>query len=148
MPHEIVVLAVPDVVAADLAGPCDLFGHARLPDGRPAYRIRVAGPARRVRAGWYDVDVPHGLDVLAEADTVLIPGTSDLERTPDPRLLAALRSAAARGARVASICTGAFLLAATGLLDGRRATTHWYVAPLLARRHPAIRVDADVLYVD
>lgn len=146
--HTVVVVAVPDVVPSDLSAPCDLFAHVRLAGGAPAYRVRVAGAVPTVHAGWFDIVVPHGLDALAEADTIVIPGTTDATTPPDPRLLAAIRAAAARGARVASICTGAFLLAATGLLDGRRATTHWRAAAELARRFPAVRVDPDVLYVD
>ena len=112
---------------------------------------------------WYDVTVctaegsahpwlPHlraaSYAEVARADVVVVPSTEDLDADPDPRLLEALRLAHARGARIASLCTGAFVLAAAGLLDGRVATTHWMHADELARRHPRVDVRADVLYVD
>jgi AraC family transcriptional regulator, transcriptional activator FtrA len=92
--------------------------------------------------------VPHGLDALAEAETIVVPGIGDRAWPLPPEPVEALRAAAEGGARVASICTGAFVLAAAGLLDGRRATTHWRYAPLLTREFPAVEVDPDVLYVD
>ncbi|MFI0898346.1 GlxA family transcriptional regulator [Streptomyces sp. NPDC020983] len=81
-------------------------------------------------------------------DTVVVPSTEDLEGDPDPRLCEALRTAHGRGARVAALCTGSFVLAAAGLLDGRTATTHWMHAEALSRRFPAVRVRADVLFTD
>lgn len=88
------------------------------------------------------------LAALAEADTVIVPSTDDPAASSAPALLAALRAAHGRGARIVSLCTGAFVLAAAGLLDGRAATTHWMHAEELARRHPRIVVRPDVLYVD
>jgi transcriptional regulator GlxA family with amidase domain len=144
-----VAVVVPDgVVAFDLATPCDVFGRVQLAGGRAGYRVRVCGVRREVDAGAFGVRPRYGLEGLAGADTVILPGTVDLSAPVPPRLVSAVRAAAAAGARVASICTGAFLLAATGLLDGRRATTHWLAADELSRRHPAVRVDPDVLYVD
>jgi transcriptional regulator GlxA family with amidase domain len=92
--------------------------------------------------------VPWRLSVLARADTVIVPGIDDVERLVPAAVLRAIRRAANRGARVASICSGAFVLAATGVLDGLRATTHWLAAAKLAERHPRIAVDPNVLYVD
>jgi AraC family transcriptional activator FtrA len=110
-------------VCAERPGPVDLIGGARL-------------------------DTPYGLDTFARASTVIVPGVSDVTADPSPQLVEALQLAHRRGARVMSICSGAFALAAAGLLDGRRATTHWRYAEQLRRRYPAIQVDADVLYVD
>ncbi|MEV0459130.1 GlxA family transcriptional regulator [Catellatospora methionotrophica] len=145
--HVVAVLALDQVIPFDLATPIEVFSRTRLPDGRVPYRVRVCGVSTTVDAGAFTLQAPWGLDGLDTADTIIVPGTADLDRVPD-EVLDALRAAAARGTRIASICSGAFVLAATGLLDGKRATTHWVAAGLLARRHPAIDVDPDVLYVD
>ncbi|BCJ74877.1 AraC family transcriptional regulator [Catellatospora sp. IY07-71] len=145
--HIVAVLALDQVIPFDLATPIEVFSRTRLPDGRAPYRVRVCGVTSSVDAGAFILQAPWGLDALATADTIILPGTAALDRIPDV-VLDALRAAAARGTRIASICSGAFILAATGLLDGRRATTHWIAAGLLAERHPAIEVDPGVLYVD
>jgi AraC family transcriptional activator FtrA len=94
------------------------------------------------------MQTPYGLDVFAAGQTVIVPGVSDVHADPSPGLVAALRRAHRRGARLVSICSGAFALAGAGLLDGRRAATHWRYADVLAERFPKVTVDADVLYVD
>ncbi|GAA0596248.1 GlxA family transcriptional regulator [Streptomyces crystallinus] len=146
--HTVAVLALDGVIPFDLSTPIDVFRRTRLPDGRCAYRVRVCSPVEEVDAGAFTLRAPWRLDALAEADTVVVPGCADPVAPVPDEALDALRRAAARGARIASICTGAFVLAATGLLDGRRATTHWAAAALLAERHPAVDVDPAVLYVD
>jgi transcriptional regulator GlxA family with amidase domain len=146
--HSVAIVAFDGVVAADLAAPCELFDRVMLADGRPAYRVRVCGVTRRVRSRHFELRVPHGLDELARARTILVPGVADVDAPVPPALLTALRAAARRGARIASVCSGAFVLAAAGLLDGKRATTHWLAAAELARRHPTVHVDPDVLYVE
>jgi transcriptional regulator GlxA family with amidase domain len=146
--HRVVVVAFDHVVPFDLATPCEVFAQVRLSSGKPGYRVRVCGVAREVDAGAYRIQLEYGLAELRKADTIVLPGLSDLRMKVPAPLLRAVCAAAESGARVASICTGAFLLAATGLLDGRRATTHWLAAPELARKFPRIEVDAGVLYVD
>jgi transcriptional regulator GlxA family with amidase domain len=146
--HEVVVLALDGVVPFDLSTPVEVFGRTRLADGRAPYRVRVCAPAAEVDAGAFTLRVAYGLDVLAEADTVVVPGVADPLRPVPEQVVVGLREAYARGGRLASICAGAFTLAATGLLDGLQATTHWLAADELARRHPAVRVDPDVLFVD
>ena len=146
--HTVAVLALDGVIGFDLTIATETFGQARLADGRPAYRVLVCAAAPEVDAGPFALRAPHGLDALAAADTVVVPGMSDLDRPVPDHVLAALRTAAAAGARMASICVGAFTLAAAGLLDGARVTTHWAAAAELARRYPAVEVDPGVLYVD
>ncbi|GAA2322759.1 helix-turn-helix domain-containing protein [Nonomuraea roseoviolacea subsp. roseoviolacea] len=111
------------------------------------YSLVVCGPGS-VRAGRFLLEPDHGLDRLARADTVIVPGWADVDVEPPADLVEAVRAAHEAGARVASLCTGAFVLAAAGLLDGRRATTHWAHTRDLAARYPRVEVDPDVLYVD
>jgi transcriptional regulator GlxA family with amidase domain len=146
--HRVAIVVIDGVVPLDLAIPCNVFGFVRLAGGRPAYRVRVCGASGEVDAGAFRIRVPYRLDELGRADTIVFPGVHDLDAALPDAIVRAVRRAAARGARVASICSGAVLLAATGLLDGRRATTHWLAAAELARRHPKVVVDPDVLYVD
>jgi transcriptional regulator GlxA family with amidase domain len=146
--HTVAVLALDKVIPFDLATPIEVFTRARLLDGRAAYRVRICAASRSIDAGAFTLRPPCGLDVLATADTIILPGCADpIAPVPDD-VLDALRGAAAAGTRIASICSGAFVLAATGLLDGLRATTHWRGAALLAQRYPDIDVDPRVLYVD
>jgi AraC family transcriptional activator FtrA len=114
------------------------------------YDFKICSPDRGpLRAtGGIRVAAQRGLRVLQQAGTIIIPGWSGTDQLPSERLLNALRSAHARGARLVSICSGAFVLAAAGLLDGKRATTHWRYAEKLASRFPKICVDPGVLYVD
>jgi transcriptional regulator GlxA family with amidase domain len=146
--HVVAVVAFDGVVPFDLATPCEVFARATLADGRPGYDVRVCGVTPEVNAGPFALRTRHGLRALSRADTIIVPGTNDIDRPVPEKLLHALVAAAARGARVVSICSGALLLAQTGLLDGKRATTHWLAAAELARRHPSITVDPNVLYVD
>jgi AraC family transcriptional regulator, transcriptional activator FtrA len=104
------------------------------------------GPLRAV--GGFTIDAPLGLKTLARADTIVVPGTADVQRDPSTEVLSMLARAHERGVRLLSICSGAFVLAAAGLLDGRRAATHWRYAELLQQRFPRVHVDSKVLYVD
>jgi transcriptional regulator GlxA family with amidase domain len=143
--HHVTVLALADVVAFDLSTPAQVFGNE---PGRYAFTACGVRAGRVPSTTGFAIDVPRGLDAVAEADTVLVPGLRPPQWPPPAAALDALRAAHARGARMASICTGAFVLAQAGLLDGRRATTHWAHAERLARRYPAVTVDPGVLYVD
>jgi transcriptional regulator GlxA family with amidase domain len=146
--HRVAIVACDNVVPFDLSTPLEIFGRARLASGARAYEVRVCAPSRRVRAQAFTLELRHGLSALARADTIIVAGVEDIAAPVPPALVRALRRAAARGARIASVCSGAFVLAATGLLDGRRATTHWLATDALARAFPAVQVDANVLYVD
>ncbi|MFH9073009.1 GlxA family transcriptional regulator [Streptomyces alboflavus] len=130
---------------------CEVFGLDRSDEGLPVYDFAVAsaeGPVLSTHAG-YSITTTHGLDRLEEADLITIPaGDSYVTREFPPDLLDALRRAADRGTRVLSVCTGVFVLAAAGLLDGRRCAVHWRHAEELKRRHPRAIVEPDVLYVD
>ncbi|UMP04469.1 GlxA family transcriptional regulator [Amycolatopsis sp. EV170708-02-1] len=116
----------------------------------PGLDLKVVGgePGTALRGGGLTVPVPEDLDAVRDADLVLVPNWRSPMEDPPEAALAALRSAHDRGARVAGLCSGAFVLAAAGLLDGRPATTHWAMAPLLAARFPAVRLDESVLYID
>lgn len=116
--------------------------------GDPAYEIRVCSVARRVRSEHVVLDVPWRLSALDRAEIVIVPGIDSLEHPVPNEVKAAVRRAVRQGACVASICTGAFVLASAGVLDGLRATTHWMSARELAQRYPRVQVDPDVLYVD
>ncbi|WP_419996686.1 DJ-1/PfpI family protein [Streptomyces boninensis] len=150
--HVVAVLAFDGMAPFELGVVVEVFGLARPELGElPWYELKVCAqePGRELRAvGGFAIRAEHGLDALAAADTVIVPGVAKAGDAVPPALIEALLRAHARGARLVSICSGAFALAATGLLDGRRATTHWRYARTLADRHPRIEVDPDVLYVD
>ena len=151
--HEVAVLALPGTMAYEVGLPSQFLGSAVGPDGRRLYRVRVAsidgGPVR-TSAG-YSILPEHDASILETAQTVVVPGiygTSAMsEGTVSDELAGLLRHAAA-SARLVSICTGAFVLAAAGLLDGRPATTHWVHSEAFARLFPTVSLDPDVLFVD
>lgn len=149
-PGTVAVAVTDGVPIFEVAAPCLVFGQPRLDLADPWYEFRLcaAKPGHTRADAWFLADTPYTLEALASADTVIVPACEDVhEHTPD-ELVEAIRVAHQRGARIASICSGAFVLAAAGLLDGRMAATHWMHATLLAERYPAVRVNADVLYVD
>ncbi|MFD9216612.1 GlxA family transcriptional regulator [Streptomyces sp. NPDC059544] len=145
--HTVAVLALDQVIPFDLSTPIEVFTRTRLPDGRAGYQIRVCAERPEIDAGSFTLRAPWGLDGLRGADTIIVPGTATTA-PPSPEVLAALRAAAGDGTRIASICSGTFPLAATGLLAGLRATTHWAAAAALAAAYPDVTVDPGVLYVD
>ncbi|MCP2262423.1 transcriptional regulator, AraC family with amidase-like domain [Streptoalloteichus tenebrarius] len=148
----VAVLAVDGVLGFELTVPVLVFGTAAMVAGEDVYEVRVCaerGSTVDTAAGHLSLRAPWDLDAAAEeADTLVVPARSGFRDDPPPAVLHTITRAAERGARLASICTGAFDLARTGLLDGRRATTHWRYASELARRHPAVDVDPSVLFVD
>ncbi|WP_324787583.1 GlxA family transcriptional regulator [Streptomyces sp. H51] len=130
---------------------CEVFGIDRSDDGLPVYDFAVAsaeGPELSARGG-FALHVGHGLERLESADLIAVPACAGYEtREFPPDLLDALRRGVDRGARVLSVCSGVFVLAAAGLLDGRRCAVHWHHAEALARAYPRLTVEPDVLYVD
>ncbi|NGO72745.1 helix-turn-helix domain-containing protein [Streptomyces boncukensis] len=151
MLQNVVTVLTHGVNAFELGVVCEVFGIDRSEEGLPVYDFAVAAaeePPIRVHPG-VTVDTPYGLERLAAADLIALPAGRDFtERTFPAPLLDALRAGVERGARVLSVCSGAFVLGAAGLLDGRRCTTHWRHSDELARRWPAAAVEPDVLYVD
>ncbi|GGU46823.1 GlxA family transcriptional regulator [Streptomyces violascens] len=145
-PHAVVALALPGIEPFDLATAAQVFGFR---DEAARYSFTVCGlrPGPVPTSTGFAIDVAAGLDALATADTVIVPGF-DPPVEPDAAVLQALRSAHDRGTRLVSVFLGAFVLAAAGLLDGRRATTHWCVAAEFRRRYPSVWLDPDVLFVD
>ncbi|MFE7566642.1 helix-turn-helix domain-containing protein [Streptomyces sp. NPDC057539] len=143
-----VALAVTDgILHFELSLACEVFGPAPASVNGPWYDLAVCGQGA-VRAGRFQLEPDHGLDRLPHAETVIVPGWADTDQDPPGDLVNAVRAAHEAGARVVSLCTGAFVLAAAGLLDGKRATTHWAHTRALADRYPRVTVDPDVLYVD
>jgi transcriptional regulator GlxA family with amidase domain len=150
---NVAVVVVNDFHPFEFGVICEVFGIDRTEEGLPAYDFAVVGAEPGPLRSYNDFTLQprHGLERLAEADLIALPAVSDgrvgQHQYPEP-LLQELRDAIGRGARVLSVCSGAFILGAAGLLDGRRCTTHWRYADELARRFPAAKVDPDVLYVD
>ncbi len=146
MAHRVVTLLMPGANPFEFAVACEVFDLTRPELGVAWYEHRLAAVVRPlvVNGGW-TIDTPHGLDALADADTIVVPACP---LDPPPSAVSALRDAYDRGARMVSFCSGAFALAAAGILDGRTATTHWMYAEELATRYPRVSFDPDVLYVD
>jgi AraC family transcriptional activator FtrA len=148
--HLVVALAYDRLCTFEFGCVVELFALERPELGVDWYDFQVCavepGPIRA--AGGITVQAPYAPELLALADTIVIPGWRDADELPPAALLDALRAAHARGARLCSICSGVFVLAAAGVLDGLRATTHWRYTEKLARRYPRIIVQQDDLYVD
>ncbi len=150
MPYDVAVAAYPGISTFGLGVTAEIFGIQREVASLPRFRYQVAGLQRgemRTDTGLrFRPDA--GLRAIAEADLAIVVCWNDPARPAPPALLRALRTAVARGGRVMSHCSGAFVLAQAGLLDGRRATTHWMHAAELAARYPAVTVEPDMLYID
>ena len=147
--RKVAVVAYDGMTMFEFGAAYEVFGYDRSDMfGVPWYRFFVCAAERTITVdGGFHLQLDHGLELLRRCDTIIVPPTSHPDRVP-PEVLEALRKAHARGARLVSLCTGAFVLAAAGLLDGRRATTHWSDTEELARRFPRVSVDPGVLYID
>lgn len=158
-PRLVEVLAFPSVQLLDVTGPLQVFASANdflvEAGGAPRYQIRVVAPGGQsvtASAGMVLAVEPlpllGAMPALSTVDTLVIAGGQGVDAAAaDPALVDWLRARALQARRIASVCTGAFLLAATGLLDGKRAATHWSFCADLARRYPAVRVESDPIYL-
>ncbi len=148
--HRVVALCLDGLVAFDLTAATQVFLAASEAGGKPLYEVSTcsAGGAEIATTTGFGLRPERDLGALASADTIVVPGYFALLDPPPDPVLDALRSASDAGARVLSVCTGAFALAYAGMLDGRRATTHWAHAEQLAKLFPRVDVDAAALYVD
>jgi transcriptional regulator GlxA family with amidase domain len=148
--HRVAILCLDGLVAFDLTAPAQVFMLAAKPGGEPLYEVAVCtphgGPVRTTSG--FEVSPSAGAEALHRADTLVVPGYAGILKPPPEEALAAIRGVARRGGRLISICTGAFALAHAGVLDGRRAATHWAWAGELAKRFPAAEVDPDTLFAD
>ncbi len=153
--HSVAILAYDGMSGFESGVAAEIFGMTELSERfsagliSPWYSVKLCSEQPEIRLlGGATVRTSYGLDDLAAADTVVIPSVSDVAQPISPELVGAIRAADSRGARLVSICSGAFALAAAGVLDGRSATTHWIYVDLLRERYPAITIDPAPLYVD
>jgi len=146
---RVAVVAFEGILPFHLSVPCAVF-QTPTPEGPSPFRLRVCsaeGPQLHSASG-FTIGTPYGLDELARSDLIIVPSWRNPEEAPPAALLMQLKKAAARGKRIVGLCLGAYVLAHAGLLEGRRATTHWAWAEALVEQFPGVTVDADVLYVD
>ncbi|MFI5708138.1 GlxA family transcriptional regulator [Kribbella sp. NPDC051620] len=148
--HKVAVIVGEGSNPFELGVATELFGLRRPELDREWYELVLCTPepAVRMHSGFFQLTGVAGLDQVDDADTVIVPNRPDPEVPPPPAVLDAVLRASARGARMVSFCTGAFTLAAAGVLDGRRATTHWRWAGLFAAMYPEVKLEPDVLFVD
>ncbi|MBB2990788.1 transcriptional regulator GlxA family with amidase domain [Mycolicibacterium iranicum] len=153
--HSVAILAYDGMTGFESGLAAEIFGMTELSErfsagiARPWYTVKLCSEAGEIRLlGGATIRTAYGLSDLADADTVVIPSVRDVDQPTSPGLIDALKVAESRGARLVSICSGAFALAAAGVLEGRKATTHWIYTDLLKQRYPGIDVDSAPLYVD
>ncbi|TDM05925.1 MAG: AraC family transcriptional regulator [Ideonella sp. MAG2] len=146
-PCRVAVVAFDRISPFHLSVPCVVFGEAMPEPGHFSVQVCSADPQPLRSSAGFDISGLASLRALQTADAIIIPSWRDVHEAPPAALLRALRSAHARGAHIVGLCLGAYVLAAAGLLDGLRATTHWSAAADFAKRFPAIDLDPDVLYV-
>lgn len=149
LPHKVALIGYSGLRTFEFGCAVEIFGLQRPELGVSWYEFAVCGIEQQTVPAFGGVDVRfhHGPELLEQADTLILPGWRDVNEAPPERLITLLKQADARGARICSICTGAFVLAAAGLLDGRRVTTHWRFAEQLAKQYPRLMVESQLLYI-
>nr|WP_298139339.1 helix-turn-helix domain-containing protein [uncultured Pseudomonas sp.] len=147
-PHRIAVVAFDQISPFHLSVPCLVFGDVAPQEQGYVVDVCAAEPGPLRTTAGFELQVSHGLEALEKAQTIILPSWRDGDEKPPAALLDALVAAHRRGALLVGLCLGAYVLAATGLLDGRRATTHWAWVEHFKSLHPKVQVDADVLYLD
>jgi transcriptional regulator GlxA family with amidase domain len=150
MLKTVAALVTDGTAAFELGVVCEVFGIDRVEDGVPPFDFRVCGehPGKPLTSTGFQIVATHGLDASADADLVIVPAVSGAPTSFPPAILDTLRAAAARGSTLLSVCSGVFLLAEAGVLDGLRCTMHWKHAQEFAERYPETKVDPEVLFVD
>lgn len=150
--HRIAVVVPADFTLFELGVAVEAFAYPRPELGLDWWydvRVCTARPGEaKAKGGLFQAVIPHGIEAIDEADTIIVPQAASIARPAEPEVVSAIRRAYERGARLVSFCSGAFVLASAGVLDGRRATTHWKYAQRLARDYPLVNVDPGVLYID
>lgn len=148
--HTVAVIAFEDISPFHLSVPCMVFGDDLARLGVPRYRLLICGERTGLLStmSGFRIEVEHDLRALDQADTIIMPAWRDPDESAPPALLDALRAAHARGARIAGLCLGTFVLAEAGLLDGRAAATHWAWSEDFVRRYPKVALDRKSLYID
>jgi len=148
--HLVVAVAYENLCTFEFGCTVELFALNRPELNVPWYEFAVCSAERRpiTAMGGIKLQTPHSLSILDRADTIVIPGWRDADETPSPLLIKKIEQAYARGARFCTICSGVFVLAAAGILDGRTVTTHWRYADKLAKMYPSVTVNAHALYID
>ena len=147
-PHRVAFLLLDNVITADFAGPSELLNRVILPSGEKAYETRLCSENRFTSTEHYRLETPFDLGSIEWADTVIVPGTQNIFDPLSGDVRRSILGAYNAGKRVISICSGAFILAATGILDGKNATTHWMLSELLQSHYPNIKVNPNVLFIE
>ena len=150
MLKTVAALVMDGSAAFELGVVCEVFGIDRTEDGVPHFDYRVCGerPGEPLDSTGFQIVPSHGLDALEDADLIAVPAVAGSPSDFPPAILDALRAAAARGTTLLTVCSGAFLLAEAGILDGLRCTLHWKHVDEFTERYPEAKVDPDVLFVD
>lgn len=146
--HKVAILVFEGVVVGDLSVPLSLFPFVSDHEGTQVYEVGVCGHQRKIQTEFLTITAPNELSWAANADTLIIPGIHDLDITIPDDIINSIYKAWKNGCRIVSLCTGAFVLAQAGILEGCKVTTHWKATSYFLKRYKNIRYVSNVLYVD